>query len=148
VLETLKASGDALKHLGATGQGLRAVEDIVADVEGNLQHAAEITSILSSGSVSGLVNNMAIHGIVVDDDDLMRELDCLLDEDEEKVQGLDSAFPVASITGRSSLQDVLKQESISSSDKSAKRKQRVVNMYPSSDNNIYEREAGIMLPSV
>ncbi len=75
VLETLKASGDALKQLGATGQGLRAVEEIVSEVESNLQHASEITSVLSSGSVTGMVNSMSMHGVCVDEDELMKELE-------------------------------------------------------------------------
>ncbi len=77
MLETLKASGDALKQIGATGQGLRAVEDIVSEVESNLQHAADITSVLSSGSVTGMVNSMTTHGIAIDEDELMRELENL-----------------------------------------------------------------------
>ena len=74
MLETLKASGDALKQIGATGQGLRAVEDIVSEVESNLQHAADITSVLSAGSVTGMVNSMCAHGVVIDEEELIREL--------------------------------------------------------------------------
>jgi len=97
VLETLKASGNALKQLGATGQGLRNVEDIVSEVESHLQHASEITSVLSAGSVSGLATSalgagggmpIMLNGAPVDEDDLMRELDeMLLDEDGESHHG-------------------------------------------------------------
>ena len=75
VLETLRASGDALKQMGATTGGIRAVEEIVADVEAQMETAAEITKIISAGNVSGIVNTMAIDGIVMDDDELMRELE-------------------------------------------------------------------------
>ena len=85
MLETLKASGDALKQIGATGQGLRAVEDIVSEVESNLQHAAEITSVLSAGSVTGMVNSMCAHGVVIDEEELMRELDSMSSGEEEGV---------------------------------------------------------------
>ncbi len=92
MLETLKASGDALKQIGATGQGLCAVEDIVSEVESNLQHAAEITSVLSSGSVTGMVNSMATHGIVIDEEELMRELEDLsAGDDEDSTLGTASA---------------------------------------------------------
>lgn len=77
VLETLRASGDALKQMGASTGGIRAVEEIVADVEAQMENAAEITKIISTGSVSGMVNSMALDGISIDDDELMRELDSL-----------------------------------------------------------------------
>jgi hypothetical protein len=82
VLETLKASGDVLRQMGATGAGLRAVEGLVAGLEESMQNAAEITNVLSSGSVSGVVNTMAAFGVAVDEDELMRELDCLSAADE------------------------------------------------------------------
>jgi hypothetical protein len=78
VLETLRASGDALRQIGASTAGLRAVEEIVSDVEANMENAAEITKILSAASVTGMVNTMAIDGVSVDEDDLMRELDEML----------------------------------------------------------------------
>lgn len=77
VLETLKASGDVLRQMGATGNGLRAVEDLVSGLEESMQNAAEITNVLSSGSVSGVVNTMAAFGVAVDEEELMRELDFL-----------------------------------------------------------------------
>jgi uncharacterized membrane protein len=77
VLETLKASGDVLRQMGATGNGLRAVEDLVSGLEESMQNAAEITNVLSSGSVSGVVNTMAAFGVAVDEEELMRELDVL-----------------------------------------------------------------------
>ncbi len=83
VLETLKASGDALRQMGVTGQGLRAVEDLVSGLEESMQSAAEITQVLSTGSVSGVVNSMAAFGTAIDEDELMRELDDMtLDESE------------------------------------------------------------------
>lgn len=83
VLETLRASGDALKQMGATTGGIRAVEEIVADVEAQMESAAEITKIISTGSVSGMVNTMAIDGIVLDEDELMKELDLLEDLEQD-----------------------------------------------------------------
>lgn len=85
VLETLRASGDALRQMGASSGGIRAVEDIVADVEAQMENAAEITKIISTGSVSGMVNTMAIDGIVLDEDELMRELDELDMPENENV---------------------------------------------------------------
>jgi hypothetical protein len=83
VLETLRASGDALKQMGATSGGIRAVEEIVADVESQMESAAEIARIISTGSVSGMVNTMAWDGIVMDDEELMKELDALDTEMED-----------------------------------------------------------------
>lgn len=80
VFETLKASGDALRQLGATSQGLSAVEDVVADVESSMRHAADITSVLSSGSVTGMVNTMSTYGTVIDEDELMKELQSMEDD--------------------------------------------------------------------
>ncbi len=80
MLETLKASGNALKQIGATGQGLRAVEDIVSEVESNLQHTAEITS---EWGVTGMVNSMCAHCVVIDEEELMRELDSMSSGEEE-----------------------------------------------------------------
>ncbi len=108
MLETLKASGDALKQLGATGSGLRAVEDIVADVESNMQHAAEITSVLSSGSVTGMVNSMSIHGTVLDEDELMRELELM---DEQLALG-DKDHPETSLSGSTTIKSILSMPSI------------------------------------
>lgn len=82
VVETLKASGDALRHMGATGEGLRAVENLISELEASMQSAADITQVLSSGSVSGMVNSMAAYGTVIDEDEIMRELDEMtLEED-------------------------------------------------------------------
>lgn len=61
-------------------------------VESNVQHAAEITDVLSSGSVSGMVNSMALMsgGIPVDEEELMRELESMGEEHEEGAQDLSS----------------------------------------------------------
>ena len=86
ILETLRASGDALRQMGASSGGIRAVEEIVANVETQMENAAEITKIISAGNVSGMVNTMAVDGIVLDDDELMKELDELTEEDAEGMQ--------------------------------------------------------------
>jgi len=113
VLETLKASGDALKHLGATGPGLRAVEEIVADVENNMQHAAEITSVLSSGSVTGMVNSMSIHGTVLDEDELMRELELMDAELGSFDKDPQSSFAAPSaVSGSTAIKSILAMPSI------------------------------------
>lgn len=75
VLETLRASGDALRQIGASTAGLKAVEEIVSDVQQEMENAAEITKILSTGSVTGMINTMAVDGIAVDEDELMQELE-------------------------------------------------------------------------
>jgi hypothetical protein len=107
VLETLKASGDMLKQLGATGQGLKAVEELVSELESSIQSASDITTVLSTGSVSGMVNSMQALGpggeiidevctdckfllfaycltMFVGQDDLMRELEGMEGEAEEE----------------------------------------------------------------
>ena len=81
VLETLKASADALRQIGASTSGVRAVEDIVSDVEQQMESAAEITKILSAGSVTGIINTMAVDGIAVDEDELLKELDELVGQE-------------------------------------------------------------------
>jgi hypothetical protein len=83
VIETLRASGDALKQIGASSAGLRAVEDLVMDVEQQMESAAEITKILSSGSVTGMVNTMAIDGTVLDEEELMKELEEMMMDDDD-----------------------------------------------------------------
>ena len=85
VLETLRASGDFLWQMGANTGGLRAVEEIVADVEAQVENATEITKIISAGNVSGIVNTMAIDGIIMDEDELMRELDDLASAEEDSI---------------------------------------------------------------
>ena len=45
-----------------------------------MENASEITKIISAGHVSGIVNTMAIDGIVVDEDELMAELELLEDD--------------------------------------------------------------------
>lgn len=90
VFGTLKASGDVLRQMGVTGQGLRSVEDVVAGLEESMKHASEITTMLSTGSVSGTVNSMGgMYGTDVDEKELMKELDELLLEDEggTKIEG-------------------------------------------------------------
>lgn len=93
VLETLKSSADALRQIGTSSAGLRAVEDIVADVQHQMENAAEITQILASGNITGMVNTMAVDGIVVDEDELMQELEEMLDEDAHTLAPQNASFP-------------------------------------------------------
>jgi hypothetical protein len=84
VLETLKASGDALRHMGVSKEGINAVDNLMSGLEESMQSAAKITQVLSLGSVSGVVNTMAAFGTAIDEDELMRELDdMVLDEQGE-----------------------------------------------------------------
>ena len=105
VLETLRASGDALRSIGASSDGLQAVDKLVSEVhfilvstalfifvnnwalrdqvEEHMQSAAEISKVLSAGSVSGMVNSMAVDGVVIDEEELMKELDQLVHEEVE-----------------------------------------------------------------
>ena len=77
VLETLKASGDVLRNMGATGNGLRAVEDLVSGLQESMQNVADITTVMSSESMTGMVNSMAGLGESLDEEELMRELEDL-----------------------------------------------------------------------
>jgi hypothetical protein len=97
VLETLKASGDVLRNMGATGNGLRAVEDLVLGLEESMQNAADITTVLSSGSVTGMVNSMAGLGALLDEEELMRELEDLTMEGEAGGSGAKDDASYASL---------------------------------------------------
>jgi hypothetical protein len=59
------------------------VEDLVSDVEHHMENATEITKILSSGSVTGTVNTMSLDGVVLDEEELMKELEDMLMDDED-----------------------------------------------------------------
>lgn len=87
ILETLKASGDALKKVGLKG-GLKGVEDIVAEVETQVENANEITRVIASGSVAGVLNG--IGGDVMTEEEMEEELNELLndgdDNDEMMIQ--------------------------------------------------------------
>ena len=84
VFEALKASGDTLRQMGATKEGLGAVDEFVQNMAESMQSAADITTALSSDSVTGMLkNSMAAYGVVVDEDELMRELDSMTLEGEE-----------------------------------------------------------------
>lgn len=76
VVQTLRASGDALKSLG---MGIKSVEDVVSEAEMQLESAAEITRVLAAGTVSGMVNG----GDFYTDDEIMRDLDELVDNDPD-----------------------------------------------------------------
>lgn len=84
ILDTLRASGDALKKLGVE-IGLEKAEDIVSDVQEQVQTAQEITRVIATGSANGIFNMMGAD--FMDDQDLQNELDELLDEETS-----DSAF--------------------------------------------------------
>lgn len=101
VLETLKASGDALRQMGATGEGLQAVEKLISGLEESMQSAAEITQVLSSGSVSGMVNSMAAFGTVVDEDEIMKELDEMTLGEEEGANAKDDVLGLGIFTENS-----------------------------------------------
>lgn len=120
VLETLRASGDALRQIGASTAGLRAVEEIVSDAEAQMENAAEITKILSAASVTGMVNTMAIDGIPIDEDELMKELDELVfpsDQDNaEKQQMTDPLLKLPSVVSNASTGFPLTTEAAARSD--------------------------------
>lgn len=48
ILDTLKASGEAIKRLNITG-GIGTVEDIISEVETQMENASEITKVISAG---------------------------------------------------------------------------------------------------
>lgn len=108
VLESLRAAGDVLRQMGATREGISSIERVVDDVEEQVESASTITKILAAGSVSGMVNTMAIDGVVVDEDELMQELDMLLEAEEEKEDHEDLPFkdlpsvPLAAASSHSS----------------------------------------------
>lgn len=47
-----------------------------------MQSAAEINTVLSAGSVNGMVNSMASYGVAIDEEELMRELDGIMEDDD------------------------------------------------------------------
>lgn len=88
ILETLKASGDALKRLGVHG-GIEEVEKVVSEVELQMENAAEVTKVISSANVSGIINSMG-HDVITEEE-LEAELDELLcdnDDEYEKPLGM------------------------------------------------------------
>lgn len=95
-----------LKQMGATAQGQKAVDDIVSEVEKNMQYASDITNVLSSGSVTGMVNSMSFltGGVPVDEEELMQELDLLAEGGSAEDGGKPSMlkrlelFPDSSLT--------------------------------------------------
>lgn len=81
ILDTLRASGDALKRLGASGIGIEEVEKIVSDVEHQVDAASEITRVIHSANVSGSINSMGYD--VATDEELEAELNALLISPQE-----------------------------------------------------------------
>jgi hypothetical protein len=77
ILNTLRSSGDAIKRLTVVG-GINGAEDIIAEVEQQMENSLQINTMLSSGSISGMVAN---NGGWFSDDDLDKELADLIDED-------------------------------------------------------------------
>lgn len=57
ILETLRASGDALRRLGAKG-GVEEVERVVNEVENQVESAAEISRIIAAANVTGSIGGM------------------------------------------------------------------------------------------
>jgi hypothetical protein len=49
ILDTIRASGDAIKRLGVKG-GIGTVEDIISEVETQMDNASEITKVISAGT--------------------------------------------------------------------------------------------------
>jgi hypothetical protein len=48
ILNTIRASGDAIKRLSVHG-GMSTVEDIISEVETQMENASEITKVISAG---------------------------------------------------------------------------------------------------
>lgn len=110
VLNTLRASADAIRQLNVQG-GITEVENIISDVETQMEHAAEITKVIHAGNVSGAMNSMQF-GDYINDDDLERDLQELMDDGELEVVDLHkpikrapSAISVETHTVEVSLQD-------------------------------------------
>lgn len=108
ILETLKASGDALRRMGVKG-GLDEVERVVSEVEGQVEAAAEVNRIISSANVTGSINTMAIDGI--SEEDLEEEFAALMydgggdsDSEDKNLLATLPAVPskVPSLTGSQS----------------------------------------------
>lgn len=99
ILQTLKASGDALRKLGVEGGGIEGVESIVSEVESQVEYASEITKIISSANVSGTINTMG-YDAFNSDEDLEKELEQLLHYEEDggqpggNLRGWDTGQPV------------------------------------------------------
>jgi hypothetical protein len=53
ILNTIRASGDAIKRLSIKG-GMGTVEDIISEVETNMDNASEITKLLSTGTLNSM----------------------------------------------------------------------------------------------
>lgn len=87
ILQTLKASGDALRRMGVEGGGIEGVEKIVSEVEAQMEYASEITKVISTGNVAGTINSMG--GDVFTEEELEQELEDLLlqDGDDYVVSG-------------------------------------------------------------
>lgn len=77
ILEALRASGDALKRAGIDNK-LAEAEDVMSDVQEQVERVKEITNVIGNGSVTGTLNLM---GDYIDDDELQRELDEMMEED-------------------------------------------------------------------
>jgi hypothetical protein len=81
ILHTLKASGDAIKRLTVCG-GINGAEDIIAEVEQQMENSMQINTMLSSGSVSGMVTNTS--GWFTDEE-LEKDLAQLMGDDCETI---------------------------------------------------------------
>jgi hypothetical protein len=56
ILNTIRASGDAIKRLSVKG-GMSTVEDIISEVETQMENASEITKVISAGKRCHLLCN-------------------------------------------------------------------------------------------
>jgi hypothetical protein len=105
ILNTIRASGDAIKRLSVKG-GMSTVEDIISEVETQMENASEITKVISAGkrchllcnsywmglnswhfagNISGSLNNMGgLDGF--SENELDQELDDLLYEEDNLAQ--------------------------------------------------------------
>jgi hypothetical protein len=90
ILHTLRASGDAIKRLTIAG-GITGAEDIIAEVEQQMDNSMQINTMLSSGSVSGMVNS----GNHFTDEELELELAELMGETPGKLIPDLPAVPVS-----------------------------------------------------
>jgi hypothetical protein len=57
ILDTIRASGDAIKRLSVKG-GMSTVEDIIPEVEAQMENASEITKVISAGNFISSVTHV------------------------------------------------------------------------------------------
>jgi hypothetical protein len=57
ILNTIRASADAIKKLSIKG-GINTVEDVISEVELQMEHASEITKVISAGKTCAAQQNL------------------------------------------------------------------------------------------